>query len=320
MSDKVRVTVSLDPELVDAIDAVGEEFSLSRSRIVRDVLGSHVREDGDASEAFIDAIPEVTRSLALKERADEKMRDKQKLVEKRASWRDRIKGHFRRRIEGDEAYHPDDMAELSEGYVRDAEIWIDDDDRVEEARDDVDEWLSYYRAGYWARQHADAVDTEICDDDVSGWLAVGEDVHTLRSRIDDVEEHIRAVADGSAFDSDAVIDAVASRYTVCEGAVRLLVELMIEDDSTVATAIASGGDRLGSAADAAGRLGASPEPEPEPITDGSGSDSESEDVVVIDGEEYPAEVVEDAIVGRGVDGEPDEVDKPTGSASRLDAE
>jgi len=328
--DKERLTAYLDVDVIEAIEAVADEYSLSKSRVVSDVLAKQLSGDGDLSDAVEDAIPEATRRLAVKQREDRKMRDRQELREKRASWADRIKGHFRERIEGDEAYRPDDMEGLAEGYLEDAEIWIDDDERVDEAREQVDEWLSYYRAGYWAREHADAVDTEICGEDVSGWFAVGEDVHTLRSRIDEVEDLIHSIADGDAYDSDAVVDAVASRFTVCEGAVRLLIELMIEDGSTVQEAILAGGDSLGSARTAAGRLSAGAASSERALTDGDGrggadveDDRGDEDVVVIDGHEIPEDQLGDAIpaTGGATDkSEPVEVSRADGHASRSDAE
>lgn len=329
MSDKVRVTVSLDADVVEAIDAIADEYSLARSRIIRDYLADALDDDLDA--AIRDAIPEATRELAIKQRQMDRLMDRQELAERRASWKDRTKGQFRKRIEGDAAYDLDGMSELADGYFEDAQIWMDDDENIAEARELVDTWMDYYRAGYWAREHADAVETEICDDDVAGWFEVGEDVHTLRSRIEDVEDVIRSIADGDAYDSDAVVDAVASRFTVCEGAVRLLIELMIEDGSTVQEAILRGGDALGSATAAAGRLGAgspSSSSSERALTDGDGRrgddvEDDSEDVVVIDGERIPREALDDPIVATG--GATDrseavEVSRANGHASRSDSD
>ena len=324
MSDKRRVSAHIDEDVVEALDEVGDEYSLSRSRVIRDVLVGWL-DDADAS--IEDAIPEATRELAIKQRKHDRMMDRQRLREQRASWRDRIRGHFEDRIEGSEAYDPDDMADLAEGYRTDAEIWIDDDDRVDDAHDQVDEWLAWYRAGYWAREHADAIDTEVQTDDVSGWFDAGRDVYRLRSRIDEVEAHIRDVADGDAFDADAVVASVAAKWSVSEGVVRLLIELMIDDpDASINDAIRLGGETIGSASTAAGRLTSGSDRgsgSTTPAVGDGGRDveddsAEDDDVVVVDGVELPPDA--ERVSEHDRRSEPDEVAPANGAASRLDGE
>lgn len=240
-----RVSVSLPDDMVAAIDAVAEEYSLSRSGIMRDVLGQWI--DGeDLEQAVEEAIPEATMKLAQKEAREQELMDKQKLREKRHNFEDRVRGYFRKRLEGDAAYPIDGMEELAEGYREDARIWHDDPDELARKLSMVDRFLEFYRMGYFARQHADEIETEVNSEDVDGWFEVGEDIYRLRTHIDDVVDHVRTVGDSSSgYSSEAVVDSVAKRWSVSEGAVLLLLEEMIDPGTaTIQEALALGGDRL----------------------------------------------------------------------------
>jgi len=239
----VPVTISMPEEQLAAIDAVCDEYSLARSRVIRDLVGVTLEGD-ELEQAVLDAIPESTRKLAEKERREKEMRDRQKLREKAASYNDRVLGYFRKRLEGDAAYALDDMKRLAEGYREDARIWHDDDAEAERKAAQVDVWLGWYEAGLYAREHAEQVETEVNSDDVSGWFEVGHDLFRLREHRDAVEQHIQQVADGDAYDADAVIDSVADKWSVCRGAVHLLVETMTSEGETVATALTRGGDAI----------------------------------------------------------------------------
>lgn len=228
---------------LEVIDRVCEKFSLARSRVVRDLIGKSL--DGDnLMESVLDAIPDSTLSLAEKEQKDQEMRERQKLREKRYSYNDRVLGYYRKRLEGDAAYPLEGMRELAEGYREDARIWHDDADEADAKAAQNDVWLAWYEAGLYAREHAEQVETEVNSDDVSGWFEVGHDLHRLREYRDDVEKYVRKVADGGALDADAVIDAVASRWTVCRGAVHLLIESMTAEGASVADAVRRGGSAL----------------------------------------------------------------------------
>lgn len=257
-----RWSLSVPDEVADAVDAICEEYSLARSRVVVDIVGRQLEGD-DLEAAVLDAIPESTLKLAEKERMEQAMKDRQKLREKRHSFEDRTRGYFRKRLEGDAAYEPEGMRELAEGYREDAQIWHDDEDEAARKEAMVDEWMSWYEAGYWAREHAEQVETELLEGDVSGWFEVGEDVHRLREHVDDVVEQVRKVAnaEGVGFDSDAVIDSVARRWSVCRGAAHLLIESLTESEVTMSEALMHGGDRLRSDDDLA--LGGAPD-EPRP--------------------------------------------------------
>lgn len=247
MSETTQVSVSLPTKAVEAIDAICDEYGLARSRVIRDVLGKHI-EDGEFAAAVEDVIPDETLLLAERESLEDAMLDRQKLREKKHSHADRVKGYLAKRMEGHEAYDPDGIRDLATGYKQDATIWFDDEDAIEQRHAEVDDWVEWYELGYWARQHADAVETKINRDDVSdGWFEIGEHLHILRERLDDVTETIETIANtqGVGWDSDAVIDAVARKYSVHDGAVRLLIEFMIDEPETsLQEALALGGDRL----------------------------------------------------------------------------
>lgn len=243
-----RVTISLDDSTVEAIDSVCDEYSIARSRVISDIIGKQLGE-GDLAEGVLDAIPEETLSLAKKEREEKRLLDKQKLKEKKHSFADRTRGYFAARLEGEEAYEPEDMADLAEGYKTDAEIWHDDPEEAALKADLVDVYQQYYETAYWARNHADQTDSDLDIGDVDQWFAVGEDIHKLRSVLPEVVEHVRSVADtqGVGFDSDAVIESVARKWSVSEAAVTILVDSMTFGDTS--DALRLGGDLLRSEED-----------------------------------------------------------------------
>ncbi len=253
-----RVTISLPDDMVEAVDAVAEEYSLSRSGIMRDVLGKWI-EGEDLEQAVEDAIPEATRKLAEKQAQEQKLMDKQKLREKRHNFEDRVRGYFRKRLEGDAAYPVDGMEELAEGYREDARIWHDDPEELALKLDMVDRFLEHYRMGYFAREHAETVDTEVNSEDVDGWFAVGEDLYRLRHHIEDVIDVVEAVAGRDhGYQSSAVIEAVAKRFSVCEGAVMLLLEHMVEPAGTSIQNAINLDQLSGESLDLAGRLEGAP--------------------------------------------------------------
>lgn len=245
--DMERVQLFVQPSIAEAIDQVADRFSLSRSKILRDLVGQQIEDNEQLSDAVEDAISDDLLDLAQKERKDEQLRDRQKLVEKKASYEDRVRGYFRKRLEGDRAYSPDMMEGLAEGYREDARIWFDEDEDIQQREQYVDEMMDSYRAGYWARSHAEEIDTELSAEETGAWMDVGEDLYRLRSRLEEVVDHVRNVADreGVGWDSDAVIESVARRWSVSEGAVVLLLELLVADpDGSISEMLRLGGETM----------------------------------------------------------------------------
>lgn len=261
-----RFTISLPDGTANAIEQFCEEYSLARSRVISDIVERYLIED---DKRVSEVVPEATVELARKERREKEMLDRQKIREKKHSFEDRIRGHFRKRLEGDAAYSPEGMRDLALGYKEDAEIWHDDPREADRKKAKVDRWLEIYEAGYFARKHADKVDTEVNPEDVSGWFEVGEGMHRLRENLPEVVDHIRTVADSSAgWDSEAVIDSVAKRWTVSPGAAHLLIESLTVESADIQETLSLGGDRLKTPEDI--RLSAGgPEPEPEPLPEGA---------------------------------------------------
>lgn len=242
---KRRISHSLTEEHVEVLDEFCDEYSLSRSAVLDDIIGKYLTDED--RPGIEEAVDDATLELAKREEQNKRMRKLQKMREKRHSWEDRIKGFFRQRIEGDAAYEPEGMRDLAKGYREDAEIWSDDPEEISNKHAKVDQWLNYYELGYWARKHADEVETEVNSDDVSGWFEVGEDLNRLRTHLDDVVDHIRSVADreGVGWDADAVVDSVCRRWTVCRGAVLLLLEHMVaNDEDSIQDMLRLGGDRV----------------------------------------------------------------------------
>jgi hypothetical protein len=140
------------------------------------------------------------------------------------------------------------MDDLADGYEEDAEIWFDSSEEIEEKRAYVEEQRQIYEAGYFARQHADEIDAELDPDDRNrSWMDIGEDLFTLRSRSEEVVDHITRVADnqGVGWDSDAVIDSVCNRWSVGTASVMLLMEQMVANDNDrIHDMLRKGGDAV----------------------------------------------------------------------------
>lgn len=252
-----RVSIRLERSTIAALDEVSEEYSISRSRIIRDLITNQLEDDGDLPTAIEEAVPDETRKLALREEAEQRMLDRQKLREKKHSFDDRIRGHFRDRLDTGTPYTPEGMADLAQGYKEDARIWFDSEAEISEKERKVDNWLKTYKMGYWAHQHADEVETEVNTEDVDGWWQVGEDIRKLSEHIDDVVKRIVEVAeDGSSqLVTDAVVDAISSEWSVCEGAVLLICERLTAQNVKISEMIRLGGERID--IDAANALSAS---------------------------------------------------------------
>ena len=230
---KKRVSASLSADLIAAVDEFCDEYSLSRSRVLDDLLRKAIDEDEEIQEQIEDAVSDPVLKLARKKAKEEEIRAKQELREKRISFKDRCLGYFRKRLEGDAGYDIEGMEELAEGYLEEYELWEDDPERLRAMEDRVNRWMEWYRMGYWAREHAHTVESEIKTDDVEWWFHVGRDIYRLRRHIDDVIEVVEAVAvRENGYQSSAVVEAVASKFSVCEGAVMLLLEHMVEPDSS----------------------------------------------------------------------------------------
>lgn len=260
-----RVSVSLPDDVVAAIDAVADEYSLNRSRIIRDVLGKWIDGEG-LEQAVEDAIPEATRKRAQMEARQEEIMDEQTIRERRHNFEDRVRGYFRQRLEGDAAYPVEGMEELAIGYRDDARNYHrDHPEELEQKLDMVDRFLEFYRMGFFAREHAETVDTEVNSEDVDGWFEVGEDIYRLRHYIDDVIEVVEAVAGRDhGYQSTAVVEAVAKRFSVSEGAVMLLLEHMVEPAGTSIQDAINLDQLSGESLDLAGTLEGGPSAYPDP--------------------------------------------------------
>jgi hypothetical protein len=247
--DMVKASAYYPPSFIDMVDEVAHEYSWSRSEVLRYLSMNEVEEGGQLSKSdIIECIDDTKLELARKEKQEEQLKKKQKLKEKKHSFEDRIRGFFRQRLEGDKAYLPVGMDDLADGYEEDAEIWFDSSEEIEEKRAYVEEQRQIYEAGYFARQHADEIDAELDPDDRNrSWMDIGEDLFSLRSRIEEVRDHITRVADnqGVGWDSDAVIDSVCNRWSVGTASVMLLMEQMVANDNDrIHDMLRKGGDAV----------------------------------------------------------------------------
>lgn len=241
------ITVRLLPSQKQALDEFCEAYSLPRSEVIRDNLTEFLDSDDDAK---VDAIGRE------KVRAAEKQAEIQDIID--AGWEDerkasfhggRITGHFANRMGGSDSYHPDAMDSKADTFREEARVlWREEPELAERWVRQVDTWCAWYRAGYRAQKKAESKDSEVNARDIqrSEWFRIGQDLHQLREDRDEVEEHVREIAnrEGVGHTADAVIDAVSSRWSVRPVAVTLLIESLTAGDATLTEALIHGGDKL----------------------------------------------------------------------------
>lgn len=235
---------------LDLVEELAEEYSWSVSEVLRWLAEGEVEEEGGklSKDDLLERIDDTKIKLARREKRQEKIQAEQELREWKHSFEDRVKGYFRDRLHGDAAYEPEAMDDLSKGYKDDAENWSDDAANAKEKKELVDKLRKVYRAGYYARNHAEQIDSELDPKDRDkDWLDIGEDLFKLRSRSEEVVEHIRSVADnqGVGWDSDAVIDSVCNRWSVGPASVMLLMEQMVAgENDRIHDMLRKGGDAV----------------------------------------------------------------------------
>lgn len=242
--DKQRVQTYLHCEYVEAIDAIADKFSLSRSRIICDLVGQKLADQEDMSKAVEDALDDDLLRIARKKKKREKLMTIQEDRENKAAFKDRKRGYLRDRLEGDRAYEPDYQARLAEGYKDDAEITFDDPEQIEHHKQWVDEQMEVYRAGYYARKHADSIDAELQPHNRNkSWMDIGDDLYRLRSRQDEVYQWVRQRADSGESDyKDTVVEYICNQWSVGKAAVLLFLEQLVnEPDTNVKTMLRQGG-------------------------------------------------------------------------------
>lgn len=247
--DMVKASAYYPASFIDMVDDIAHEYSWSRSEVLRNLTLNEVEEGGQLSKNdIIECIDDTKLELARKEKRQQQLKKRQKLKEKKHSFEDRIRGFFRQRLEGDKAYIPLGMDDLAEGYKEEADIWFDSSEEIEDKHAYVEEQRQIYEAGYFARQHADEIDAELDPDDRNrSWMDIGEDLFKLRSRSEEVVDHITRVADnqGVGWDSEAVIDSVCNRWSVGTAAVMLLMEQMVANDNDrIHDMLRKGGDAV----------------------------------------------------------------------------
>ena len=242
--DKQRIQSYVYAEIVEGLDDVSEKFGLSRSRMVCDLLAQKIGDKEDLSKAIEDALNDDLLRVARKKKKEDELLSIQEEREKKAGYKDQVRGWFRDRLEGDQAYEPEDQKELAKGYKAHAEIWYDDPELIEDRKQWVDEQMEVYRAGYYARKHADSIDAELQPHNRNkSWMDIGDDLYRLRSRQDEVYQWVRQRADNSGTDyKDTVVEYVCQEWSVGKAAVLLFLEQLVDDpDKNVKTMLRQGG-------------------------------------------------------------------------------
>lgn len=224
----IRLRESLIETLDEAIQDAPDWLMVSRSDLVRYGWG---RDLSEWDESVREIVPDEVLAKYRTKRMDERTQAAYYVVDKREGWRGRVKSRLNKRLAGEEPYHPDGVASLSEGYREELEalhelspasarslqadlVWLEE--RLEEYRD---AWLAK---------------TTVPDprpfDDVEDEIGVGRDLLQLRRELDDLVLELEDVAESEAYDPDAIVRALAAERGVSEDAISLVVDLLVPDD------------------------------------------------------------------------------------------
>lgn len=238
---KQEVSVYLDDETLDVVEALRdaslqtpEIWDMSRSEAARELVEHGIEnlgENPDLEELIDDVALEVYR----KQKKQDRLQKKGRVVEMTGGWRGRVRSRFNARLAGSEPYPPEKMEELRELYWGEIENWEDDDEKLPEHETWLDDLMTSYKDAYAAKQVVPDVAFENVDD-----VDVGADLLQLREQFDDVLLDLADVADGDAYDVDAIYRKLAGDYAVDEDTIELVVDELTGDRIDPRRALKSG--------------------------------------------------------------------------------
>lgn len=228
---KERVTVWLEEETVEMIEAAVQEAAqdpeigdeVSKSMIVRERLHDGVQVwSGKVRDALPD---EYLEHYELKYR---------KRRRKKKDYRNKLAAYWRQNVNRALTKFYDDEAAAPPSRVRKSmRSWRDE---LHDVKDDEEEieadlaWLERKLQEYEENvEYAEAVPDQGFDR-VSPEPSVGSDLYQLRPQAAEIVEDIERLADGDAYDADAIIDRLAADYGVQTEAVETIIDTMVRDD------------------------------------------------------------------------------------------
>lgn len=235
---KERTTVWLESETIEMLDATVEEAArdpeigdeVSRAMLIRHLINLGIDHwDGELRDLVPDSLLEKWRIKKRKERR--KNEDyKNKLA---AYWRQNVNRQFTKFYDDEAPARPEKVRVSMEKYREEAHDVYDDEEALAEDLEWLDRKLDQYEE---AVEYAETVPDRGFER-VSPEVSVGADLNQLRHDAIDIVEDIETLADGQAFDPDAIRDRLASDYGVSTDAIDEFLDAIVRDDIDVERAL-----------------------------------------------------------------------------------
>jgi hypothetical protein len=235
-----RLTLNLYPETKEMIRSTAEEAqersdlpNLSMSQVGCYMIEQAI-EEGALDQSVEALIPEEMIECHRVVRERERIKARTYVEDLKGGWRGRAKSALNARLAGEEPYEPRHIRVIAQGYRDEASLYWSGEE-LRRAEQWLDDRLSAYIDGYRAKQAVPDPLFEEVDD-----VEVGRDLWSLRERAVEVVETIEEVAEAEAYDPDAILDRFANDWGVSERALRMVIDWMTEEDTTVDRALKAG--------------------------------------------------------------------------------
>lgn len=238
-----RLKLSVYPETKRLIEEAADEShsrrdlpDLSLSQIGCYMIEQSV-EEGLLDETVESLIPDELIRAHRVVRKRERIKAETYVEDLAGGWRGRAKSALNARLSGENPYKPEYIRPVMDGFREEARLYFDGEELQAHLR-----WLDDRVSAYIDSYRAKTAVPDPLFDDVDD-VEVGRDLWSLRERGVEVVETIESVAESEAYDPEAILDRLSNDWGVSERALRLVLDWMTEEDTTVERALKSG-DKL----------------------------------------------------------------------------
>lgn len=245
---KEKRAVYLTEEQIEVVDSIKrnsrekpEMWDMSDSEAIRELVNVAIEHLGE-KPALEELVDKIDRVKWQNQQRHEARRKKADFADMAGGWRGRVRKYLNQRLAGTEPHPPEKVEILAESYMGDIVDWERDPetlernyDAIEDHREWLDDMVEEYRDAFEAKGVLPDEAFENHDD-----VETGSDLLRLRDHFDDVLLTVAELAEGDAYDVDAIYRRLAGDYAVEEETVELVVEKLTGDDVDARRALKSG--------------------------------------------------------------------------------
>lgn len=209
----------------------------SKSAVIRDALDDLLNQYQETHN-----IEDIVDDETLLEFRHEQRKKETTPISRGAKFAERFSDHCDDLFTGRDGEKADiqTIETLSENYIEDVRDHHELGGLSETARDQqitsIRRRVEEYRADLEAARYSPD------ERDVPNDAEFGQNVLQLRDQIEDVVERIVEIAEGDAYDPDAIVDALSGEFAVSDEAIKYVLDLIVPDDQDVRRALKDGRD------------------------------------------------------------------------------